>query len=198
MVIDLDDTTAEFAPACIRFNNMLYGGNFRIEEYQEDWQNNLWQISKQESMDWGTKAKYEVYSNLNMINGAKLAWEILSQQYRLVVATSRVVAVRDVTEKWLQDNDVYDLVYDLHFLGDEDETGGWDHRMTKADFVKKCGAVGLIDDQTKHIFPTARLGVQSILFSHYDWMPDVIFPKDLQNYTVQVRSWSKVVSFLCR
>lgn len=191
IAVDVDEVLALNAIGFTEFSNHRWGTNLRPEDYHEHW-SELWQINEEET----EKRAIEYHSsgvlrNLKTINDAKQILEKLSENYKLVVLTSRRAIVEKDTREWIEDNfaGIFD---DIHLAGIWDKgviKGRMD--LTKAGLLKELGANFFIDDQPRHCFAAAEAGIETLLFGDYPWNWGIEMPEGV----TWVKNWQEVLEY---
>ena len=124
------------------------------------------------------------------MDGAKEALAELGKNFKLVIITTRMTVVNQLTKDWL----------DLHYPGIFDEvvfSGFYDKLTpdskykTKGELAKEAGASYLIDDQPKHVIAAAKLGIKGLLFGDYGWNRVDTLPDGV----VRVKDWKEVLMY---
>ncbi|MDR2063631.1 MAG: hypothetical protein LBQ02_02460 [Candidatus Nomurabacteria bacterium] len=173
IAIDVDDVLAISAPCFLEYNNALWGGNAKMEDYTEDWMS-LWRVSEWQLEEYNLDlVKHQkIYPTMKPVKNAKTTLAKLSEKYDFVVLTSRPGCFAEMTEKWLEKH-FRDVIKTTHFAGFWDDVSEDSVRHTKGKIVRELGAKCLIDDQPKHCFSAREHGIKSILFGEYSWNRDV-------------------------
>lgn len=191
IAIDVDEVLSASAEGFVAYSNDRWGTNLTLEDYDEHW-SKMWQITEEE-----TTERWKVYNDERVMNsyGAFLeALEVLQQlteNYELVIATSRPRVLNDDTRAWL-DRNFPSIFSNVHHSGFYDDDAGMNtHMLTKADMCLEIGAKYLIDDQPKHCNGAAAVGVRAILFGDYPWNRSVALPEGV----TKCRNWKAVWEF---
>jgi uncharacterized HAD superfamily protein len=174
IAVDVDDVLAASVETWVAYSNKRWGTNLTAEDYDEDW-------AKMWSVDRATESQraQEIYASrivreFKHYPEAKEVLERLNHKYELVIATSRVLAVRQDTLDWL-DKHYGDIFKHVHHSGIYDMISERPiHKegvqmLTKTKLVQQLGADFLIDDQLKHCVDAAKAGIETILFGNYPW-----------------------------
>jgi uncharacterized HAD superfamily protein len=192
IAVDIDDVISSSALGFVEFSNKMWGTNLTVEDYDEHWAR-LWKVDDQETWkrsDILTNAKLPLsYSH---IEGAGIAIERLSKNYKIVAATSRNKTMQGMTIEWI--NKKYGDIFDeVHFAGLWDKDTDLDsmNKLTKAELLKQIGADYLIDDQPKHCIAAAQVGIKAVLFGDYKWNRDV----ELVENMVKAKNWEDVLEY---
>lgn len=124
-------------------------------------------------------------SHIRVIEDAKRVLSNLSKEHELVLVTSRDLAWREATERWVQQH-FGDTFKDLYFTGHRKAA---DYR-SKGELCAWLGASVHIDDHVDHCLGVSGQGIGAILFGEYGWHVDV---PDAQ---VRCRTWREVEEHL--
>jgi 5'(3')-deoxyribonucleotidase len=109
----------------------------------------------------------------------------LSNDYKLVVVTSRDEAWRPATERWLESY-FGGLFSGLYFAGRRSTS-----QKTKGELCNYLKAKWLIDDNVGHAQTAIDSGVTAILFGEYGWHLET----DIHTDIVRCRNWSEVLEY---
>ncbi|MBI3889351.1 hypothetical protein HY312_02130 [Candidatus Saccharibacteria bacterium] len=168
ITIDIDDVLADQAEAFISYSNKTWGTNLSIDDYTEHWVD-LWKV---DLIEIEARAhQYHESGTMGTFTHKSEALPVLKklkESYRLVIVTSRRTRVKDETLDWI-DKNFAGIFDEVHFAGFFDSATKDRWKLTKADIVKELGAEYLIDDQLKHCFATASVGIETVLFGDYTW-----------------------------
>lgn len=166
IAVDVDDVLAAEREYIIAYSNKHWGYELTLDDYRENWEK-MWDVDFQTVRRRADELHAPgMIASYRLMEGSRQALQALSQDYRLVILTSRRQITKDETLIWL--NEVFaDVFSEVHFTGfwDSDKPGG--HLLTKGQLAKQIGAHYLIDDQAKHCFAAAEAGIVSILFGDY-------------------------------
>lgn len=168
IAVDIDDVLALSAPAFIQYSNRHWGTHLRIDDYHEHWAE-LWQVNndvvEQRANDyWGSG----VLDTLDKVSNGELVLRYLAENHKLVVATARRKQLEKETTAWI--NEHFNGIFsEVHFAGMWDKVTDNSIHATKAELCREINADYLIDDQPKHCFAAAAVGIDSILFGNYNW-----------------------------
>ncbi len=192
IAVDIDDVLAFTAEGWVDFTNKTWGMNLSADDYDEDWVK-VWNIEyadalKRRDVVFGSG----IHSQFEYNKEAKSVLQSLARKYRLIVVTSRLEIVRAETMDWLDKHfkGVFEDVkfsgfYDKHFQNEDYQDAV---KQTKADLLQQLGASYLIDDQPKHCFAAAKIGVTSLLFGVHKWSQI----EKLPDKVVRVKDWMEV------
>ena len=192
IAVDVDDVLAASAEGWVKYSNETWGTNLKLEDYQEDWAQ-TWGVDYDESERRATIIhETGVMDTYGHFPDAKEVLTELAESYRLVVTTSRMEAVREGTIAWL-DQYYGGIFEDVHLAGFYDKGNQYEGlQMTKAGLLQSIGADYLIDDQPKHCFAAAEVGMEALLFGDYKWNRALdTIPKGV----VWCKNWAEVKKF---
>lgn len=168
IAIDIDDVLAAHAEAFIAFTNNKWGTNLTVEDYDEHW-SKVWEVDHDETMrradEFHASGEIARYRHFEQ---AEPVLKDLSERFDLVIVTSRQRMIAKETEEWI--NAKFPGIFSkIHHSGLWDDRKEGAHVLTKADVCRELGVSYLIDDQTKHCFAVAELGIKTVLFGDYSW-----------------------------
>ena len=190
IAVDVDDVLSVNVPAFLEFSNKKWGTSFTIDDFDEDW-SKMWKISHAEVMSRSKEMdEAGLVRDHKHLKDALPVLQKLSERYDLIIVTARRKVLKEDTDDWI-DRYFPNIFKEIHFAGiwDDIEFRDKAHKMTKGDLVKQVGAEYLIDDQPKHCFAAADVGVVSILFGDYPWNRDV---DATSNRLVRAHSWGEI------
>lgn len=191
IAIDLDDVLATSVKSWVAYSNAQWGTNLTVDDYGEDWAK-MWNVDQEEEKRRALQL-YEsgILSTFERAEQAEKVVKRLSQHYKLVITTSRVEHVRQATLDWVNTH-FKDMFEEIHFAGFYDSLQKNATKLTKADLLKSIGADYLIDDQPKHCFAAAEIGINSILFGDYQWSRGI---KKLPEHVTRCKDWLAVQEY---
>ena len=168
IAVDLDDVLSAGAQGFVDFSNKRWGTNLSVDDFTERWAE-IWEVDLGEEK----RRADDIYESRIIKHYAKLdkskhVLDKLSEDYRLVVLTSRVKRMEADTLDWL-DKHFGKIFEEVHFSGFYDNLTSKSHLYTKAELSLEIGADYLIDDQLKHSFAAAEAGIEALLFGNYKW-----------------------------
>ncbi len=187
IAVDLDDVLSANAKGFVEFSNKRWATSLTVDDFTERWAE-MWEVDLEEEKR-RAQDFYEarVIRRFETIDRAKPVLSKLAKDYKLVVLTSRVKRMQKDTFDWLEKHfsGIFD---DVHFSGFYDELTLDSHLYTKAEISREIGADYLIDDQLKHCFAVAGVGIETLLFGEYSWNREVALPPKV----TRVKNWQEV------
>lgn len=191
IAVDIDDTIARSAETWVSYSNETWGTHLTVEDYLENW-GEMWGIS-----DDAVRVRAHhlhtsgVVSTFEPYQEARDVLLELAKSYRLIVVTSRNSLTKDHTFEWL--NTHFDGVFDsIHLTGFFDNGNLAGVHKTKGELLTELGADFLIDDQPKHCFAAAELGIRSVLYGDYAWSRSIdVLPEGV----VKAANWPEVLEY---
>ncbi len=192
LAIDIDDVLAANAAGFVKFSNERWGTNLTVDDYDEHWAK-VWQVDDEESErraalwhEGKIVSRYEHFPEAEVVLGK------LHEKFRIIVVTSRRRMIEPETRAWINTH-FAGLVDDIHFAGFYDSTDRVSEKlkMTKADILTELQVDYFIDDQPKHVFGAASVGISSILFGDYSWNQVEGLPEDV----TRCASWGDVANY---
>jgi uncharacterized HAD superfamily protein len=190
IAVDIDDVLAAEAEFIVAYSNKRWGHDLTAADYAEDWEA-MWNVGREEVERRAAELHQPgIQNSYRLLDGAKEALETLKLRYKLIILTSRREILKDETLKWV--NDLFAGVFEeVHFTGFWDSLKPDRHLLTKAELAKQIGASYLIDDQPKHCFAAAGVGVKAILFGDYIQTRDLKLP----NNVTRCKDWPAVLEY---
>lgn len=190
IAVDVDDVIVSEAEFVIEYSNKHWGHSLSIDDYRENW-SEMWQAGHEEVERRADILHAPgVVQHYRILDDAQDALKRLSNNYKMVILTSRRRIVRDETLAWLADN-FEEIFEEVHFTGFWDIPGRGGHSLTKADLSKQIGANYLIDDQPKHCFAAAEAGIRALLFGDYAASRQLELPDSV----VRCKDWQTVLEY---
>ncbi len=172
VLLDIDDVIAANAEGFIAWSNHEFGTNLKPIDYTEDF-TRLWpgigmdEIQRRANLFHGSDAML----SYGHIEEGATSLQGLTERYRFIAATSRRRVSELITRTWIEQS-YAGIFEDVVFAGIYDEpTRHGHHLRTKADVYRKLKPDYVVDDQAKHCFVAAELGVPTVLFGNYSWTP---------------------------
>ena len=189
IAIDIDDVLADNAGGFVEFSNARWGTHLTPEQYDEHWAK-IWEIDNQETERRATIFHESgAFTRYRHDDSALPVLRRLSQDFNLLVLTSRRTQTQGDTRLWLHEH--YPGIFTdetIHFAGIWDTVNDQSIARTKGDLVEALGADYLIDDQLKHCQSVALNGKRALLFGNYAWNQTDLLPKGV----VRVDDWLAV------
>lgn len=188
IAIDVDEVLADYAAEFVLLSNRLWGTNFKVEDYHEDWLS-LWGVDMNEALiRRDVLLADRMHERLKHNDEAVDVLNQLSEHYKLVVLTARNSDTKQMTVEWIHRH--YPMISsdNINFAGIWDNPKPNAAKQTKGQVAKQLGANYLIDDQPKHCFAAAEHGISSLLFGDYSWNQIEILPANVN----RVINWSAV------
>jgi len=192
IAVDVDEVIAAHAEAFIEFSNNRWGTNLKVTDYDEHWAN-MWRIERQE-LEKRAQAFFREFPDFKHFPDATDVLTRLKKKYELIILTSRRKELAKETERWVAK--YYPNIFSkIHYSGiwdDTKEDPETRSRATKGALLNGIGADYLIDDQPKHCFSAAELGLEALLFGDYHWNNNL---KELPKGVTRVKSWLEVGNY---
>lgn len=188
IAVDLDDVLAANAEAFVAYSNERWGTRLQVDDFTEHW-GELWQIDHDEvvkrSEDYHTSGTVMTYRHFPE---AKPVLARLSEDYRLILVTSRRRLIEKETRDWI--NQFFPGYFeDLIFAGFYDDTTNKNpYAQTKAEIIRHLSVDFLIDDHPKHCIAAVKAGIPALLFGDYGWNRDIEIPQ----HVTRVRGWRDI------
>jgi 5'(3')-deoxyribonucleotidase len=193
IAVDIDDVLASNAEAFIKFSNDRWNTNLTADDYTEHWAE-MWGIDYEELQRRGDVIFQEkVFLKHRFFDEAKAVLQKLTQNYIVVIASSRNKRIQKETIDWIK-KEYGDIFSGFHFADIwHRQDLHIDHRlkMTKTKILAEIGANYLIDDQPKHCIAAAEAGITALLFGDYKWNKDI----ELKTNMVRVKNWQEVMEY---
>lgn len=189
IAIDIDDVLADNASGFVEFSNQRWGTNLTPDQYDEHWAK-IWKVDNEE-----TERRANIFHESGVLkayyhdDSALPVLRRLSQDFRLLVITSRRLQTKGDTVAWIHQH-YPDIFTDetIHFAGIWDKVSDQSIALTKASLVDALGVDYLIDDQLKHCLAVAATGKRALLFGDYTWNRVAELPDGI----ARVASWRAI------
>jgi 5'(3')-deoxyribonucleotidase len=190
IVIDVDEVLAVNAAGFVEYSNKRWDTHLTVDDYHEHW-GELWEVDEEETEKRAIEYHLSgTIQKLNTIANAQLVLKKLSVRYDMVVLTSRRKLIEKETKDWINDN--FPKVFsEVRLAGIWDEIADNRMSMTKADHLVQLGAQYFIDDQPRHCYAAAEVGVKTLLFGDYHWNRGLKLPKGV----TWVKDWQEVLEY---
>jgi 5'(3')-deoxyribonucleotidase len=191
IAVDVDDVLSASAPGFVDFSNKMWGTRLHVDDYTEDWAM-MWGMNQQ-----GAIKRSEVMRDSNLVNTfrkldeAEAVLRKLSKRFKLVITTSRGAPLKEGTWAWLQEHfgGIFEEVHHTGFFDGQHENPT---SLTKGELCRSIGADYLIDDQPKHCFAAAEVGIPALLFGDYKWNRDL---QELPPGVTRVMTWQDIEDY---
>lgn len=193
IAVDIDDVIADTTEALRLVANKIPGVDLTRDHYLEEgeywgYYESVWARNKVGHLVSFDKLHDDMAANqshVKLIDGARLALELLSEKYKIILITSREVEWVDATKAWVKQH-VGDItkkvVFVHHITGD---------RRAKGDACREIGAKWLIDDNYEHCQSAQAAGVSPILFGNYGWNSTL----EVDASTPRAKNWGEVLEY---
>lgn len=189
IAVDVDEVLADQAGAFVQWSNQKWGTHLTVADYHEHWAE-IWGVDHHE-----VEKRYIDYNQdgvparLPAHEPAKEVLQKLSQNFKLVVLTSRWQMLSSDTKQWIERHyqNIFNEVHHSKIWDSGPSTGNEVHR-TKAQAFAEIGADYLIDDQLKHCQAVGALGKTALLFGDYPWNQADILPEGV----IRTPNWPSV------
>lgn len=191
IAIDIDEVLADYAAEFVLISNNLWGTNFKVEDYHEDWPT-LWGVDLDEAVARGqVMLEDRMHERLRHSDEAAEVLSRLADDYRLIVLTARNIGAKDLTLAWLERH--YPMISpdSVNFAGIWDNPKPDAARQTKGSIAKSLGVDYLIDDQLKHCLAADEHGIKALLFGDYGWNQADTLPAGV----TRVHNWHAVEEY---
>jgi uncharacterized HAD superfamily protein len=192
IAVDIDDVLAANATGFAEYSNRKWGTNLTPDDYTEHWAE-LWKVDFEEVERRRQQiVRDRLFTKHRFFSEAKPVLEALSQDFNLIIISSRGKSIQADTIEWLK-KEYGDIFSGIHFAGiwDQDLHVLERLKLTKAEICRQLGADYLIDDQPKHCLAAAEAGITALLFGDYAWARDV--PE--QTNLIKVKTWPEVLAY---
>lgn len=173
IAIDIDDVLADSTEALRLVVNKRLGVNLSPEDYQipGDYWNHYEEVWAKHGL--GDRINLDDLEPMMVVNqahvspndGALRALTGLSQRYILIIVTSRPLAWRAATERWL--DKYFPGVFNKVLF--TENTNDPEQHISKGQICAENNASWLIDDNVDHAQSAVDEGIDIILFGDYGW-----------------------------
>ena len=200
LAVDLDEVLCEFVKGLCEFHNEAYSTSLAVQDFHSYIFREVWGGTEEES----TRKILEFFTsdhftkNLKCVAGAQEAMETLGKHFRLVVVTSRQLAIENDTRIWL--DKYFPNVFDQVVFGNHWGLEG--RKVSKPELCQAVGAQTLIDDNLTYALQCSSAGIRVLLFDldgTYMWnkTPDSSpVAQALPSNVHRVASWNEVCEIL--
>jgi len=193
IAVDIDDVIAENAASFVAYSNKRWGTNLTIDEYSDHFAQ-VWKTDLEETVRRAKEyVSPEVFAQHRHKPEAREVLLELKKNYRLIILTSRLSAVKDATIEWV--DRYYGQIFDeILFAGfyDNKKQHMENFDKTKGKLLAKHGADYFIDDQLKHCLSAAEEGIETIVFGDYAWNRE---PQELPKHVTRCKDWAAVKAY---
>lgn len=191
IIFDMDEVLTDLITSVNNYYNRLHGTHFTRADYTTcNWWE-VWNCTYEEAdricHDFITGPEGE---KIAPFPGSVEGIRKLRKDYQLVVATSRKFEYEDLTRTWLAKtygSGTFHEVYLLNQYGEEQEP------LKKSAIAQTVGARLAVDDQVRHVFDYAAVGVPCLVLDS-PWNVDEILPP----LAKRVFSWDDLLTEVYR
>ena len=192
IAIDIDDVLADNARGFVDFSNQRWGTHLSPDQYDEHWAK-IWEVDNEE-----TERRAAIFHESGVLkdyrhdDSALPVLQRLSQDFRLLIITSRRLQTKGDTIAWIHQHYPGIFVDDtIHFAGIWDTVNDESIALTKGELVDALKADYLIDDQLKHCQAVAGRGKRALLFGDDRWNQAEKLPQGI----TRVAGWRAVEEY---
>jgi 5'(3')-deoxyribonucleotidase len=194
IAIDVDEVLADYAAEFVIISNKLWGTEFSVEDYHEDWLG-LWGVDMDEAVARGrVMLEDRMHERLRHNDEAVDVLNRLAENYNLIVLTARNMAAKDLTLEWLGRHYPMIAPENVNFAGIWDNPKPDAAKQTKGSIAKRLGVQYLIDDQLKHCLAASEHDIKALLFGDYRWNQADSLPGNV----TRVSNWAAVEEYFER
>ena len=174
LAVDLDEVCCGYLPAFIKFSNHIHKTSLELKDFKSYM---FWEVkgTRLANREAALDRVYEFHASkyfaqIEPLNGAKLALDVLKKRFELHVVTSRQTDIREQTRTFCA-KEFPGVFTDLHFGNHfgKSKNGEKVAKVSKPDMCKKIGAVALIDDSKDYARQCEAAGIPVFLFGDYPW-----------------------------
>jgi uncharacterized HAD superfamily protein len=186
--VDIDDVLVPHVEDLISWHNKEYGTKMDLVHYHS-----------KNPKDWGSKTIEEAIKRVQRffttpdlldakpMEDAASALSSLSENYTLIVITSRDNIIEDVTNNWLSRH-FPEIFKEAHFTARFNLEG---KSGKKSAVALNAKAEYLIDDTLENALDAAEAGIKVLLFGDYPWNQ----LKELPGGVTRVKDWRGVLEY---
>ena len=184
IAIYIDEVLADTLNSYIKYYNNTYNTSFAREQF---FTYNWWEVLQVEFSEGVTRFNDFVnnghFENLPLVRGAEQAVAKLKRNHGLVIVTSRMGALKEITKKWLDKNfsGCFSKVYHTESIYDKDA-------ITKHQACLKSKANILIEDDINFASECMNNGIKVLLVDS-PWNRDFKILAD----AIRVYSWDDIL-----
>lgn len=172
IAIDVDDVTANTMDSVRLWANEVTGASLVHSHYHTqddywDYYNSIWRrhgLADQLDFSIFLKKMETDQSNVLVAEGAKDAIQALKAKFNVIFITSRPLAQKDETRKWLDEHVDKDSPL---YIASNPAAG--QNLQSKGELCLELGASLLIDDNISNCQSALEYGADAILFGLYGW-----------------------------
>jgi 5'(3')-deoxyribonucleotidase len=190
IALDIDDVLSNSVETFLAYSNKTWNHQHTPEDFTEHVAS-MWQVSAEEANQrWMEYLSTGSLAQLAVIPGAKEVLIELKKRYTIYAVSSRRDFLYNLTKSWLEQNypGITDGLYLTGFYGKSINDA---HLLTKATLLQEIHADYLIDDQPKHCFAAAEVGISAVLYGDYPWQKYIELPHNVTH----CKNWQDVAQF---
>ncbi|MFH1473227.1 MAG: hypothetical protein ABIF06_02345 [bacterium] len=185
--LDLDDVLLNFNDAFLEFHNHNYNTNHRRKDIKSYYQEDFWEIKKQEIQKRLNEFYYSLFhKNASPVEGAVEAIAELSKNNTLHIITASPQEIEKEIKHWLKQhfkNNFDSVHFARKSIFDKDV-------KSKKDFCKNLKIEVFVDDALHNAEDVASIGIPVFLFDT-PWNQG-----ELKPLITRVYSWGEIINNL--
>ena len=186
--IDLDSVLARIMPEIIKFHNEVYGTNTVEEDHVSYGLYEMWNVSKEQSVDRVFEFYNSVYfDNIVPVSGSVEGVNYLAEKYDLYLITSRPTWLKKKTVDWVEK--YFSGKFRKIVLTNQYSKNG--ESKTKSEVCVKEGIEIMIEDAVEYALDCFEKGIKVYLYN-MPWNKRVDFPDEI----VRISNWSEIKKHL--
>lgn len=187
IAFDIDEVLYPFTPRFAEYHNRTHGTSVTIADFQTYDFETVLGISVDEAVS-RIYAYHEIDdSDVEPIEHAQQALEVLTRNYDLVNITARNPKYEQITKKWIQKN-FPGIFRDIVLIG---HAAVMEKPRTKTEVCHELGAFALVDDSLGHVYHAVQDNLEGVLFGDYPWNQ----ARELPNGAVRCKDWAAVQEY---
>jgi uncharacterized HAD superfamily protein len=188
LAVDIDEVLCPFADRLFAAYNQSRGTSLSSQDMRRYHYNDAMMIEYVEAQRFVDAFHTQPERHGAPIPGAVQALEQLSQEYDIVIVTSRPPRHVEYTSAWLRRyfGGLITAVYFANYWQEDLP------KSSKADLCRRLGVDVLVDDHLDYVSECAGVGIRCLLFGDYSWNRAVALPAGVR----RVRDWNAAVKVL--
>jgi uncharacterized HAD superfamily protein len=188
IAVDIDDVIYPLVPNLIEYLDTEHKVKLTDQDFKDYDLKKVWAGGPIEAAKIFEGYKEKSGVHIAPLTGAREALQRLSQNYDIIVLTSRDVSNSDRTNSWIAHH-FPETFKDVHLLGNKHDSPTF---REKSEVSRELGVFCLIDDNLRHVLETNTAGIKTILFGDYPWNQ----ANELPSGVTRVKNWQEVLEYL--
>jgi len=184
--IDIDGVLGDSDRIFRKYIKKYFGFNLTRQDVKDFFYEKVLGIPQKEMEKfWQDFTDKKGWQEIPLLRGAKTALDYLKTKYQIIIITSRPDAIKDLTLKWLEKNDIpYDKIY---FVEEKKGENKLQKILSNGLLIKT-----FIEDRLDISLEFVKEGIKVLLFD-YPWNKT---EQKIDSNIIRINGWKEALSYL--